>query len=73
MAAVPFFLLSRYLAMNSGYGEYFATVEGGAGNSDKGVGKNSDILLSESDSADIHVDEACTLECLSRHTNTLST
>ena len=65
MAAVPFFfLLSRYLATNSGYREYFATVEGGAGNSDKDAGKNSDTLPSEGDSADIHVDEACTLECL---------
>ena len=33
--------------MNSGYREYFTTVEGGAGNSDKGAGKNSDALLSE--------------------------
>ena len=47
MAAVPVLLLSRYLAMNSGYRKYFATVEGGAGNSDKGAGKNSDALLSE--------------------------
>ena len=50
--------------MNSGYREYFATVEGRAGNLDKGVGKNSDALLSKGDSADIHVDEARTLECL---------
>ena len=65
MAAVPFFfLLSRYLATNSGYCEYFATVEGRTGNSDKGAGENSDALPSEGDSADIHVDEACALECL---------
>ena len=69
MAAVPvFFLLlllfSCYLATNSGYHEYFATMEGRAGNSDKGAGKNSDALPSKGDSADIHVDEACTLEYL---------
>ena len=65
MAAVPvIFLLSRYLVTNSGYHEYFATMEGGAGNSDKGAGENSDALPSEGDSADIHVDEACALECL---------
>ena len=63
MATVPVFL-SRYLAMNSGYRDYFATVEGGARNSDKGAGKNSDALLSEGDSANIRVNEACTLECL---------
>ena len=63
MAAFPVFL-SRYLAMNSGYRDYFTTVEGGARNLDKGAGKNSDALLSEGDSTDIHVDEACTLECL---------
>jgi len=34
------------------------------GNSDKGAGENSDALPSEGDSADIHVDEACALECL---------
>ena len=74
MAAVPvFFLLSRYLVTNSGYRKYFATMEGGARNSDKGVGENSDTLPSEGDSADIHVDEAWALERLSRHTNTLST
>ena len=56
MAAIAVFLLSRHLAMNS--------VEGRAGNSDKGTGKNSDALLSEGDSADIHVDEACALQCL---------
>jgi len=62
MAAVPvfFLLLSRYLATNSGYRKYFATVEGRAGNSDKGMGENSDAPLSE----DIHVDEACALVCL---------
>ena len=49
---------------NSGYCEYFATVEGGAENLDKGAGENSDTLPSEGDSADIHVDEACALECL---------
>ena len=61
---------------NTGYHGYFTTVESGAGNSDKGAGENSDTLPSKSDSADIHVDEACTLECLyivSRHTNILST
>ena len=73
MAAVPVFLLSRYLVTNSGYCKYFATVEGGARNSDKGAGENSDALPSEGDNADIHVDEACALECLSRHTNALST
>ena len=67
MAAVPvffcFFLsLSRYLARNSGYREYFATMEGGARKSDKGAGENSDALPSEGDSADIHVNEACALE-----------
>ena len=79
IAAVPVFfllllLLSRYLATNSGYREYFTTMEGGTRKSDKGAGKNSDALpsegknsdalLSEGDSADIHVDKACTLECL---------
>ena len=51
---------------NSGYRRYFATMEGGARNSDKGTGENSDALPreSESNSADIHVDEACALECL---------
>ena len=74
MAAVPVFFII-YLATwwQTLYREYFATVEGRAGNSDKGAGKNSDALPSEGNNADIHVDEACTLECLSRHTNTLST
>ena len=48
-------------------------MEGGARNSDKGVGENSDTLPSEGDSADVHVNEAWALERLSRHTNTLST
>ena len=65
MAAIPaFFLLSRYLTTNFGYREYFATVEGGARNLDKGTGENSDALPSEGDSTDIHVNEACVLECL---------
>ena len=68
MAAVPVFflllLLSRYLATNSGYREYFTTMEGGTKKSDKGAGENSDTLPSEGDSADIHVDKACALECL---------
>ena len=66
MGAVPIFLLSRYLATNSGYHKYFATVEGGARNSrlkDKGMCENSDVTT-EGDSIDIDVDEPCTLECL---------
>ena len=39
--------------MNSGYCEYFATMEGGAGNSDKEADEKSDALPSEGDSADI--------------------
>ena len=56
MAAVPVFFVISLLATNSGYHKYFATVEGGAKNSDKGTGENSDALPSEGDNADIHVD-----------------
>ena len=46
--------------MNSGYHEYFATVDSRVGNlrlKDKGTGENSDTT-SEGDSTDIDVDEA---------------
>ena len=45
-------MLSCYLATNSGYREYFATMEGGTRKSDKGAGKNSDALSSEGENSD---------------------
>ena len=55
MAAVPVFLFSRYLAMNSGHREYFATVEGRAGNSDKGVYLSTYLSIHSSTHLSIYV------------------